>query len=181
MLDRHGDLGAHGEEEILVLAVEDFFGLPLLLVAEKRQGADGFGLGDQGDADKRQNFFGESLQGKGGFFYFRNQEGATGKGYGPGGPLPQSNRFKGFRRFFEAERGNSLEQAAVFVKKTQNASVRLEDFGAGQGDPVQELVQLQGGGDGHPDAVKGAELGDPPSWPEGRTGRCGSSRRSGGR
>ena len=147
--------------------VEDFFGLPLLQIAEKSQGADGFGLGDQGHAEKRQDLLGESLQGKGGFFYFRNQEGATGKGYGPGCQLPESNRFEGFRRFFEAERGNSLEQAALFIQETQNASVRLQDFGAGQGDPVQKLVQLQGRGDGHPDAVKGAELGDPPLGLEG--------------
>jgi len=101
MLDRHGNLGSHGEEEILVLRIEDFFGLPLLQETEKGQGTDGSGLGDQGHAEKRQDLLRESLQRESGFSHFRDEEGPTGKGYGPGRPFPQNDGFEGVRRFFE--------------------------------------------------------------------------------
>ncbi len=40
-------------------------------------------------------------------------------------------------------------------------AVGLENFGAAQGDAAEQFPQVQGGGDGHADGMKGAQLGNP--------------------
>ena len=106
--------------------------------------------------------WGNRSRGKADFFTSAIRMGSPGQGHGAGRPLSKSNRFEGSRRLLKTERGDGLEQPPLFILKTEDAAVGLKDFGAGQRNPVQELIQFQGGGDGHPDAVKGAQFGDPP-------------------